>query len=62
MSEKKLDDILGSNFQKEEERTGKLIYKKLRGNLFKKVYCVCTMASHAIKYSKTDIVNVYILN
>ena len=62
MSEKKLDDTLGSNFQKEEERTGKWIYEKLRGNLFKKVYCVCTMASHAIKYSKTDIINLYILN
>ena len=30
---KKLDDILGSGFHKEEKQTRKLIYKKLKGNL-----------------------------
>ena len=45
MSEKKLNDILGSGFQKQEEHTGKWIYKGLKGIYsFKKVYYVCAMA------------------
>lgn len=61
MSEKKLDDVLGSSFHKQEGHSMELIYKKLRGNLFIQEYCVPTMASHVLKYSKNDI-HLYILN
>lgn len=56
-----MDDVLGSSFYKQEGHSMELIYKKLRGNLFIQEYCVPTMASYALTYSKNDI-NVYILN